>query len=62
LFVFVEAVEPGYWQCTAFDQYENPFSAAGPDRDSAAYNALYDCGGDDYQDTCFIPAGYCNIR
>ncbi len=51
----------GYYQCTAFDRNMNAYSASGLSVDQAAYNALYDCGGSDFQMYgCYIPNGYCN--
>lgn len=53
----------GYWQCTAFNQNLQPFSAFGPDMDQAAYGALYACGGPNFEQFgCYIPPGYCQVR
>src|SRR5262249_19810280 len=53
----------GYYQCTAFDQNMTPFPEIGTTEDQAAYNALYACGGEDYQTAgCYIPEGYCRLR
>jgi hypothetical protein len=50
-----------YYQCTAFDEYMNAYSAAGPTEDQAAYNALYTCGGSSFEYSgCYIPEGYCS--
>jgi hypothetical protein len=62
LFYFVAEAPIGYWQCTAYDEGQNPFSASGLTQNAAAYNALYDCGGDDYAETCYIPENYCQRR
>lgn len=59
-------VYPGVWQCTAFNQYDQylaPYTYVGQSQGQAAYGALYDCGGPNYQATgCYIPAGYCQRR
>jgi len=63
VFFYAPEVPFGYWQCTAFDQNQQSYSASAPGSDEAAYNALYDCGGPDYQGNgCFIPPGYCERR
>ncbi len=61
-FVFVAEVQRNYYQCTAFDENRNPYSASAPTRQEAAYNALYDCGGPDYADECYVPEGFCQLR
>src|SRR5262249_17878658 len=59
-------VNPGVWQCTAFNQYDQyiaPSTYVARTQSEAAYGALYDCGGPDYQASgCFIPDGYCRRR
>jgi hypothetical protein len=56
-------VPVGYWQCTAFNEYMQPISAVGNDVNQAAYNALYECGGANYEAFgCYIPQGYCQLR
>lgn len=59
-------VNPGVWQCTAYNQYDRylaPYSYVAESQDQAAYGALYDCGGPDYQASgCYIPPGYCQRR
>lgn len=60
IFVWIPGITAGYWQCTAFNSSNYPYSALGLSIDQAAYNALYDCGGSRGQDLCYIPAGYCN--
>ena len=59
-------VNPGVWQCTAFNQYDQylaPYSYVASSQSQAAYGALYDCGGRNYQATgCYIPQGYCQVR
>lgn len=61
LFIWAIDTPQFWWQCTAFDE-EMPYSAAAPTRDEAAYNALYDCGGPNYANQCYIPPGYCQLR
>jgi len=62
-FFWIAEASPGYWQCTAYNAEMQPFSDVGPDSNQAAYNALYSCGGPDYQAAgCYIPAGYCQLR
>ncbi len=52
-----------YYQCTAFDEYMNAFSAGGRTINEAAYNALYACGGSTFEYSgCYIPEGYCSRR
>lgn len=59
-------INPGVWQCTAFNQYDQylvPYSYVAVDQGQAAYGALYDCGGPNYQVSgCYIPPGYCQRR
>lgn len=63
IFNFEPNIPYGYVQCTAFNGAMEAFTQAGPDQDSAAYNALNACGGPDYQSVgCYIPAGYCQAR
>jgi hypothetical protein len=62
LFALEVGVPFGYWQCTAFDQNMNTYSAAAPSQQQAAYNAMYDCGGPNANAMCYIPAGYCGVR
>jgi hypothetical protein len=59
-FAFAADLAHGDWQCTAFDQAQNPYSAAADNQEEAQYNALYDCGGQNYAQDCYIPDGYCN--
>lgn len=41
----------------------NAFSEIGYTRDEAAYNALYECGGDDWDYAgCYVPEQYCRLR
>ena len=41
----------------------NTYSEFGKTEDEAAYNTLYECGGDDYEKAgCYIPEGYCQYR
>jgi hypothetical protein len=62
-FVWIVGVEPGYFQCTAFNGNMQAFSDVGITSNEAAYNALYDCGGTDPAAAgCYIPPGYCNLR
>lgn len=63
LWVWVNYPIPaGYWQCTAFDENLTAYSDIGPTADQAAWNALYDCGGDDPEaNGCYIPEGYCRF-
>ena len=62
LFVWEVATPRLWWQCTAFDQNHDAFTASAPDQQEAAYDAMYDCGGPEAQQTCYIPAGYCQLR
>ena len=64
LWVWVGDYMPsGYWQCTAFNEQLRGFSAIGPNRDEAAYGALYNCGGASYEAAgCYIPENYCRFR
>ncbi|MBK9294822.1 MAG: hypothetical protein IPM57_10350 [Oligoflexia bacterium] len=56
-------VPVGFWQCIAFNGYNNSFVGVGVDQNIAAYNALHVCGGPYYQMSgCFIPMGYCQFR
>jgi hypothetical protein len=60
--VFADEIQRNWWQCTAFDEGLEGYSASAPTEQEAQYNALYDCGGNNYADECYIPAGYCNVR
>lgn len=63
IFVWSPQSPRGYWQCTAFSTDREIFSASAPDREEAIYNALYDCGGANYEEYgCYIPEGYCQFR
>ncbi|MEK6774115.1 MAG: hypothetical protein AABY64_09245 [Bdellovibrionota bacterium] len=62
LFLWAAQSPRGSWQCTAFDQNQIPYTSAASTQDAAAYNALYDCGGRNYEDECYIPEGYCQYR
>ena len=63
VFEFVEETEAGYFQCTAVDEELEQFTASALTRNEAAFDALFDCGGDDYQAAgCYIPEGYCRVR
>lgn len=60
---WVADIPVGYWQCTAFDEDLNAFSEIGATLDEAAYNALYECGGMDWdEEGCYVPEDYCRIR
>jgi hypothetical protein len=64
-FVWLSDVPVGYTQCTAFNQQGQAFSDIGSNIDEASYDALYSCGGQDYQQNgsgCYIPDGYCQGR
>jgi hypothetical protein len=61
-FGYAPEVPYNSWQCIAYDEYQNPYVASAPNREEAAYSALYDCGGPQYQQECYIPQGYCNLR
>jgi hypothetical protein len=60
---WVIEIDPGYWQCSAFNEYGQEYDDVGPTENEAAWNALYDCGGRDPEDAgCYIPEGYCQVR
>lgn len=41
----------------------NAYSEFGQSRDEAAYNSLYECGGEDFEaNGCYIPETYCRYR
>ncbi|PIS11659.1 MAG: hypothetical protein COT73_02825 [Bdellovibrio sp. CG10_big_fil_rev_8_21_14_0_10_47_8] len=62
-FVWAPESPYGYWQCMAFSEDRQVFSASAPTLNEAAYNALFDCGGPNYQQYgCYIPDGYCRRR
>ncbi len=63
IFVFDDTVPAGYYQCVAFDENLDAYTDVGPNPDEAAYGALYDCGGDNYQAAgCYIPDNYCQLK
>jgi hypothetical protein len=63
VWVWYADVPVGYWQCTAFNSSMQAFSSIGPDVNQAAYGALYQCGGPNYQQMgCYVPQGYCQLR
>lgn len=60
--IWVSNIPVGYWQCTAFDEDLNAFSEIGATIDEAAYNALYECGGLDWEEEgCYVPEDYCRL-
>ena len=61
--IFVWAAPVGYYQCTAFNSALQGFTDYAPSANQAAYGALYQCGGPNYQSVgCYIPQGYCQFR
>ncbi len=57
---WIAEIPYGYWQCTAFNEYLEPFAAIGATRNQAAYNATYACGGQSMG--CYIPHNYCQYH
>ena len=63
IWIWLARVPRGYWQCTAFDESMQAYSAIGHHRDEAAYSALYACGGENFENNgCYVPNGYCRRR
>ncbi|HEX7673348.1 MAG TPA: hypothetical protein VF412_04205 [Bdellovibrio sp.] len=61
IFAWIPGMSHGFWQCTAYSEDMQAYSATGRDVELASYNALYDCGGPNAEDRgCYIPEGYCN--
>jgi hypothetical protein len=53
----------GIWQCTAVNQYGGSATFASRDRAEAEYGALFDCGGEHFEENgCYIPDDYCRLR
>ncbi len=61
-FIWAPEVVVGYWQCTAYNEAQEGYSASALTKDEAAYDALYDCAQDTPDTECYIPEGYCRIR